>query len=98
MKKEYQAFIEDLTELAEGKELLLNIKDLTPGKQKYNSRLVKARLFSSPERLPEGDTLWLRGANGLLLHPNPWVMKISQEMGEYLPLAPYSDVGDRAGR
>ena len=96
MKKQYQAFIDDIEHLPEGQELELNIKDLTPGKRKYDARLVRAILYSNPERLPDGDILWLRGANGLL-HPTPWVMKITVELGDYLPLAPYSDVRNKAG-
>ena len=96
MKKQYQAFIEDLDRLTEGGEVELNIKDLTPGQRKYDSRLVKAILFSSPERLPEGDVLWLRSGSGFL-YPKPWAMKITQELGEYLSVPPYSDVQDNAG-
>jgi hypothetical protein len=96
MKRQYQAFVDDIAQLSEGKEVELNIKDLTPGKRKYDARLVTAVLYATPERLPDGDILWLRGANGLL-HPTPWVMQITREMGDYLPLAPYSDVRNKAG-
>lgn len=96
MKKEYQAFIEDLSQVTDGVEVELNIKDLTPGPYKYDSRLVKAILFSSPERLPEGDILWLRSYSGFL-HPKPWAMKITRELGDYVPVPPYSDVRDDAG-
>lgn len=96
MKKEYQAFIADLSRVTEGVEVELNIKDLTPGPRKYDSRLVKAMLFSSPEQLPEGDIVWLRSPGGFL-HPKPWAMKVTQELGEYMPVPPYSDVRDDAG-
>ncbi len=96
MKKEYQAFIEDLSQVSDGVEVELNIKDLTPGARKYDSRLVKAILFSSPERLPEVDTLWFRSHSGFL-HPKPWAMKITRELGDHVPVPPYSDVRDDAG-
>ena len=96
MKKEYQAFILDLSQVTEGVEVELNIKDLTPGPRKYDSRLVKAMLFSSPEQLPEGDIVWLRSPSGFR-HPKPWAMKVTQELGEYMPVPPYSDVRDDAG-
>jgi len=96
MSKEYQAFYRDIGQLTDGTEVELNIMDLTPGPRKYDSRLVKAVLFSSPERLPEGDTLWLRSYAGLL-HSRPWTMKITQELGESIPVPPFSDVRDDAG-
>lgn len=89
MKKEYQAFIENFKE---GEEIEINIKDLTPGPHKYDSRMVKAILYSSPDKLPEGDKLWVRSRNGFL-HPSPWVMKITKELGPYIPQPPYSDLG-----
>ncbi len=89
MGKEYQAFIDTIKE---GEEIELNIKDLTPGPGKYQSRMVRAILFSSPEKLPDGDILWIRSRGGFL-HPSPWAMRITQELGAYIPQAPYSDLG-----
>jgi len=89
MKKEYQAFIEGFKE---GEEIELEIKDLTPGPYKYDSRRVKAILSSSPEKLPDGDILWIRSQSGFL-HPSPWAMKITQELGAYVHQPPYSDIG-----
>ncbi len=48
MKRQYQAFIDDIAQLSEGKEVELNIKDLTPGKRKYDARLVTAVLYATP--------------------------------------------------
>jgi len=96
MNKEYQAFFGDISQLADGAEVELNIKDLTPGPRKYDSRLVKAVVFSSPEQLPEGDTLWLRSYSGFL-RPKPWAMKVTQELGESIPVPPFSDMRDDAG-
>ena len=89
MKKEYQVFIDDFKE---GEEIELNIKDLTPGPGKYDSRIVKAILYSSPEKLPDGDIVWLRSRSGFL-HPKPWAMKITRELGAYISQPPYSDLG-----
>lgn len=96
MSKEYEAFIKDIDQLTDGAEVELNIKDLTPGPRKYDSRLVKAVLFSSPEQLPQGDTLWLRSYGGIR-HTKPWTMKITQELGESIPVPPFSDMRDDAG-
>ena len=89
MKKEYQVFIDDFKE---GEEIELNIKDLTPGPGKYDSRIVKAILYSSPEKLPDGDIVWLRSRSGFL-HPKPWAMKITRELGAFISQPPYSDLG-----
>ena len=88
MKKEYQTFIDNPVE---GEETELNIKELAPGPHKYDSRMVKAILYSSPDKLPDGDTLWVRSRNGFL-HPSPWVMKITEELGPFIPQPPYSDL------
>ena len=96
MSKEYEAFFKDIDQLTDGAEVELNIKDLTPGPRKYDSRLVKAILFSSPEQLPQGDTLWLRSYGGIR-HTKPWAMKITQELGESIPVPPFSDMRDDAG-
>ena len=96
MRKEYQAFVADFNQITDGEEIELNIKDLTPGPRKYDSRLVKAKLFSSPDELPDGDILWLRSHSGYL-YPKPWAMKITQELGDYVQVPPYSDVRDDAG-
>ena len=68
MKKEYVTWLVIDEQLAEGQEIELTIRDLTPGREKYNGRNVKAIVSSSPDRLPEGDILWIRSGTGVL-HP-----------------------------
>jgi hypothetical protein len=58
MEKEYSVFVEDIKkELVEGREIVLTIKDLTPGRRKYENRLVKAVVSRSPEKLPGSNIL-----------------------------------------
>ncbi len=90
-KKEYLAWIEDLNDLPQGEEIQLTIRDLTPGKRKYEARNVKAVLSSSPEKLPEGDILRFRSPVGVLL-PDSWAIKITEDLGEYLPGTPYREL------
>ncbi len=90
MKKEYLAFVDEfgiqsLKDLEEGKEIELLVKDLTPGRYKYEARYVRARV-SSPEKLPDADTLWVRFQHGVL-HPKRWAIQITEELGE-LPRQP----------
>ena len=91
MTKEYQSFVRNPENLPEGQEIELTIKALTPGRQKYDARIVKAIVSSSPDKLPGGDILWLRSLVGVL-HPQPWAIKIMQELGEYMHSPPYTDL------
>lgn len=90
MAKEYQTFVVSLESLPEGQEIDLTIKDLTPGPRKYDGRRVRAIVYKSRDKAPEGDTLWIRSEVGVL-HPEPWVIKIVEELPELIPVPPYSD-------
>jgi hypothetical protein len=85
MKKEYDTFIESLSDLPEGQEIDLTIRDLTPGPRKYDSRWVKAIVSSHPDQLTDSDILWLRFPKGMV-HPQPWAIKILEELEEFKPL------------
>ncbi len=90
MKKEWVAYVRRISDLSEGKQTLF-IKDLTPGPRKYDTKLVKAELAKSAEKLPEGDTLWTRSETGYL-HAQPWKIKILEELSPYIPGQPWEDV------
>ncbi|MFQ5987770.1 MAG: phenylphosphate carboxylase subunit gamma [Dehalococcoidia bacterium] len=91
MKREYVTWVDDLHNLPEGEEIQLTIRDLTPGRRKYEARHVKAILSSSPDKLPDGDTLWLRSGSGVMM-PVPWVIRVVEELGDYLPGTPYQEM------
>lgn len=91
MAKEYLVFVEDMKkELLEGREILLTIKDLTPGKRKYENRIVKAIVSSLPDKLPGSDVLRVRSWTGVL-YPQLWAIKIIEEIGEVLPGVPHGE-------
>jgi hypothetical protein len=91
MAKEYGVFVENIkTDLREGEEVVLTIKDLTPGSRKYENRVVKAIVFSSPAKLPGGNILRVRSWTGVL-YPRPWAIKIVEEMGEVIPGIPHGE-------
>ncbi len=92
MKKEYVTFTPALADLEQNKETQIAIRDLTPKehKRKYDTKLVKAILSSSPDKLPDGDTLWVRSWTGVL-HPKPWAIKILGDIGETLPGRPHEE-------
>lgn len=79
MKKEYDTFVGSLDELAQGQEIELFIRDLTPGPRKYDNKHVKAIVSSAANQLPEADILRLRFKTGVV-HPEPWRIKIVSEL------------------
>ena len=81
MTKEYDTFVYSLDELPEGKECRIAIRDLAPGKYKYGTRYVKALVSSSAEKLPDGDTLWVRSELGRL-YQQPWKIKVIEQLGD----------------
>jgi hypothetical protein len=89
MTKEYATFVSDPGILPQGKEVRLAIKDLTPGPRKYDCRIVRAIVSSSPDGIDNGDILWLKSLVGLTA-PRPWAIKILEELGDSIPRPPYS--------
>lgn len=75
MATEYETFVTTLADLKDGEEMELLIRDL----ETYESRKVKAIVSSSKEKLPDGDTLWIRFSRGLQ-HKDTWVIKITGEL------------------
>ncbi len=81
-QKEYLTFVGKLADLPQGEEIELLIKDLVPGRRKYDAHYVRALVASDPEKLPESDVLWIRGWVGVL-YPQPWAIRITREVGEF---------------
>lgn len=71
----YEIFVRKLNELEEGKESEREVRDA----QTYERKQVKALVSSSPEKLPDGEPLWVRGMLGQLLDEKPWQIKIVSE-------------------
>jgi hypothetical protein len=91
MAKEYAVFVENIEkDLPEGREVVLTIKDLTAGPRKYENRVVKAIISSSPAKIPGSDVLRVRSWTGVL-YPQPWAIKIVEEMGEVVPGIPHGE-------
>jgi hypothetical protein len=79
VKKEYDTFLLGTDKLPDGRECQIVVRDLTPGKYKYQSFHVKAIVSSSAEQLPEGDTLWVRTELGRL-DQHPWKIRIIEPL------------------
>jgi len=71
----YEIFVTKISELEEGKELQKEIRDA----KTYERKTVKAIFSSSPEKLPDGEQLWVRGPLGPLIDKKPWRIKIVSE-------------------
>lgn len=61
---QWEVFVMDLAELAEGKELELTIRTLNPGMHKYTYKRVRAQVSSTLEQFP--DRLQVRMGRGQL--------------------------------
>lgn len=90
MKKEWVTYVRRLADLNEGEGILF-IKDLTPGPRKYDTRLVRAELSRNAGRLVDGEPLWVRSETGYT-HPQPWKIKILQDLPPYVPGQPWEDI------
>lgn len=88
---EYLAHIRHMKELQENKTLVLTIRDLTPGKHKYLARVARVQLSRSPDAVANWDKLWVLSVVGLK-DPQPWGMKVVEELGITIPGKPYSDI------
>lgn len=87
---EYLTFVRQYSDLREG-EAELFVKSLSPGPRKYDTKRVRARLARSPERLADGEVLWVRSETGVL-DPQPWRIKILEELPPFVHGQPWSDV------
>lgn len=93
MGKEWVVFVPRLEDLVEGKETLVTIRDLSPGQKKYNAKVVNAVLSRDKKSLPGADTLWVRSWIGTL-YPQPWAIRIIEEVGDYIPGSPHGETLD----
>lgn len=88
---EYQCFVKGYADLEEGREVVLTIRDLSPGRRKYNARVVRAVVSHAADALARWDRLWVRSMVGVT-DPIPWALQIVEELGPTVPGRPYSDI------
>ena len=86
---EYVTRVKSINDLKDGQEVQIFVQDLTPGPRKYDGEIVKAIVYSSPDKASGGDKLWLRSALGRA-YDNPWGIKITQKLGLEIPGRPYA--------
>lgn len=91
MAAEYETFIRDRARLHSGREIVLTLRDLTPGRKKYKGINVRG-VVSQPPKAGEA-VLWVRGVVGAK-DPNPYSVRIVEELPEVFKAVPYSDFFD----
>ena len=91
MSAEYEAFVRDRSRLLSGREQVMTLRDLAPGRRKYRGINVRA-VVSSPPR-PGEPTLRVRSVVGLI-DPKPYSVRIVEELPETFEAVPYSDYFD----
>lgn len=89
-RKSWETFVRRPGELKEGAELPLVLRDLNPGRKKYQMRHVVAKVSRKPEELAQMDRLQVRTVVGVLL-PESWGVKILRDLPIELPGEPYHD-------
>jgi hypothetical protein len=87
---EWQTFVRRFSDMREGKKELF-IKDLSPGKAKYNTKHVLATVSKSKKNLKNPHILWIRGESGEKA-ANPWYLTIEKELEEFVPGKPWEDL------
>lgn len=91
MVTEYETFVRDRSAVLSGREVVLALRELTPGRKKYRGSNVRA-VVSQPPR-PGEPTLWLRSVVGVK-HPNPCSLRIVAELPDTFDALAYSDLFD----
>lgn len=71
-KKEWDCFVDDLSDLPQGVEMELFVRDITT----YETHRVRA-IVTSSRGVVDTDPLWLRYQRGGL-RPEPWAIRVIQ--------------------
>ena len=79
---QWEVFVMDMAELAEGKDIEISIRTLNPGTQKYTYKHVRAQVSSSLDKFP--DQLQVRMGRGQL-SPAKFSIKVIEEIRRLPP-------------
>lgn len=88
MPKEYETFARDAARLLSGKESVMTLRDLTPGRKKYRGLNVRGVVSRPPH--PGDPLLWIRSVVGNR-DPQPYSVRIVEELPEAFQGVPYCD-------
>ncbi|KAA3628702.1 MAG: hypothetical protein DWQ09_07300 [Proteobacteria bacterium] len=88
MEKSYQTFVRDPAHLLSGHEVVLSLRDLTPGRKKYRGLNVRAKVVRPPH---SGEPLlWIYSVVGEK-DPEPCSIEIVEVLPDLIEGAPYTD-------
>jgi hypothetical protein len=68
---------EHMAEIEEGKPITIQVTD----REIFEQRVVKAIIARSPDKLPEGEDLWIKNEREEI-DPVPWRIKIIEESSD----------------
>jgi len=88
MEQEYETFARDPAHLLSGREVVLSVRDLMPGRKKYRGMHVRATLSRPPR--PGEPLLWIRSVVGEK-DPEPCSMNIVEMLPDLIEGKPYTD-------
>ncbi len=93
MAEAYETFVRDLSDLHEGRQTILVLRDLTPGRRKYFAQHVLAMVSREPGSGAEWRPLTVRSMVGNVF-PGQWCVKVIQVLPSRVPGTPYTNVYD----
>lgn len=93
MPEAFETFVRDPSDLVDGEETVLVLRDLTPGRRKYFAHNVVAIVTRSPGPSEEFLPLRVRSMVGNLV-PGQWFVKITEVLPQRVPGTPYTNVFD----
>ena len=85
---EYETFVRDPARILSGREVVLSLRDLSPGRKKYKGINVRG-VVSQPPR-PGEPVVWLRSVVGVK-DPKPCSVRIVEQLPTLFVAPPYSD-------
>jgi hypothetical protein len=86
--QQYEAFVRDRAHAVSGREVVLTLRDLTPGRHKYKGINVRAVISETP--VPGEPHLWLRSVVGVR-ETNPCSVRITEQLPALFEATPYTD-------
>ena len=89
MVDEYETFVRDRAHVLSGREVVLALRELVPGRKRYRGVNVRA-VVSQPPR-PGEPPLWLRSVVGVK-DPKPCSVRIVAELPDVFDAPAYSDL------
>lgn len=87
MAQEYETFLRDPSRMMNGRQVVMCLRDLAPGRKKYRGINVRA-VVSQPPR-PGEAILWVRSVVGVK-NPEPYSVRIVEVLPDVFEARPYT--------